>query len=331
MNKKLILIFLYMVAFSVHSQEKIYVDKDLKQVTKIENAAFYFTLENKKSSRINTRSIYYLSGHRAAIMHFSNYPKLVADGKYEVWYETGEILSVYNFSDGIYNGKYEEWYKNGNYKVSKTFLDGKLNGKCETWYENGKVSTSKFYADGKLEGKYEEWYDNGNMQFSTIYLDGKLNGDLNSWFKSGELESTANYIDDKEEGIFRLYYYNCQKKRIDNYVNGKLIDGKCFDDGGKEIPYFLYKIDPSYPGGKSEFYKYISENFKSPNSGKGKILIKFYVDKNGTVTDVEILKGINRDLDKEAIRVVKHSVQWTPGKIDGNYAGIFYTLPLTID
>jgi antitoxin component YwqK of YwqJK toxin-antitoxin module len=88
-------------------------------------------------------------------------------------------------------------------------------------------------------------------------------------------------------GISTLYYENSQIKRIENYKNDEFIDGKCFDENGTEITFFLYKpISRRY----KRFYKYVGENFKSPNT-KGQIKVAFVVQIDGTLKDFKIIEG----------------------------------------
>lgn len=81
------------------------------------------------------------------------------------------------------------------------------------------------------------------------------------------------------------------------------------------------------------FYKYVADNFKVPEGfkGKGKIYISFMVEKDGSLTDFEILRDIGFGLGDEAIRVLKESQKWIPGKKNGEIARVKFTLPLQIE
>jgi TonB family protein len=61
---------------------------------------------------------------------------------------------------------------------------------------------------------------------------------------------------------------------------------------------------------------------------QGRVIVRFVVDKNGNVTDSEILKGASPLLDAEAIRVVNAMPKWTPGKQKGEIVSVYYTLPI---
>lgn len=90
---------------------------------------------------------------------------------------------------------------------------------------------------------------------------------------------------------------------------------------------------PQFPGGLPAFYKYIGENIKYPplarESGiQGRVFIQFVVEKDGSITDVKVLKGIGYGCDEEALRVVKNSPNWSPGKQNGKAVRVQYNLPI---
>ncbi|MFW5832307.1 MAG: energy transducer TonB [Prolixibacteraceae bacterium] len=90
---------------------------------------------------------------------------------------------------------------------------------------------------------------------------------------------------------------------------------------------------PEYPGGKEALFKFISENVQYPENAKkegvtGKVYVSFVVDKNGSVSDVEIARGVDSELDKEAVRVLKKLEKWKPGKKDGELVKVGFTMPI---
>ena len=61
---------------------------------------------------------------------------------------------------------------------------------------------------------------------------------------------------------------------------------------------------------------------------QGRVTVRFIVNKDGSVTDVTVLKGVDRDLDKEAVRAVKSMPKWQPGKNNGVAVRSYFTLPV---
>lgn len=90
---------------------------------------------------------------------------------------------------------------------------------------------------------------------------------------------------------------------------------------------------PTFPGGEQALYKYLQDNLRYPetalqNGISGKVYVKFVVEKNGAIGDVQIARGKDPDLDKEAIRVVKTLPNFIPGRMNGQAVRVWYTLPI---
>ena len=91
---------------------------------------------------------------------------------------------------------------------------------------------------------------------------------------------------------------------------------------------------PEFPGGNSALMKYLNDNIVYPvvaqeNGIKGKVTLKFVVNRDGLVSNIQILKGVDPSLDKEAIRVVQSMPKWIPGKQNGKAVNVYFTLPVT--
>ena len=91
---------------------------------------------------------------------------------------------------------------------------------------------------------------------------------------------------------------------------------------------------PSFPGGQSALLQYLSSNIKYPvvaeeNGVQGRVIVTFVVEKDGSITDVKVVKSVDPSLDKEAQRVVKSMPKWIPGKQNGAAVRVKYTVPVT--
>ncbi|RTY70651.1 energy transducer TonB [Flavobacterium sp. LB2P53] len=89
---------------------------------------------------------------------------------------------------------------------------------------------------------------------------------------------------------------------------------------------------PDFPGGISEFYKFVGNNFKTPTQPnlKGKIYITFIVEKDGSLSDIKNIRDIGFGTGEEAIRVLKICPKWIPGKMNGVPVRVMYSLPITL-
>lgn len=98
--------------------------------------------------------------------------------------------------------------------------------------------------------------------------------------------------------------------------------------------YEVAEVMPEYPGGQGELLKFLARNIKYPeesvkNKEEGRVQIAFIVNKDGSISDVKVLKNTTPLLDAEAIRITKSMPNWTPGKDKGKVVRVAYTVPVT--
>lgn len=90
---------------------------------------------------------------------------------------------------------------------------------------------------------------------------------------------------------------------------------------------------PMYPGGDAALMQYLSSNIKYPtvaaeNGVQGRVVVGFVVEKDGSITDVNVMRSVDPSLDREAMRVVKNMPRWTPGKQNGSAVRVKYQVPV---
>ncbi|MBQ7649003.1 MAG: energy transducer TonB [Paludibacteraceae bacterium] len=91
---------------------------------------------------------------------------------------------------------------------------------------------------------------------------------------------------------------------------------------------------PQFPGGQQALFKYLSENVKYPaiakeNRIQGRVICQFVVNKDGSITDVEVVRsGGDPSLDREAVRVIKSMPNWIPGRQKGKPIRVKYSVPV---
>ena len=91
---------------------------------------------------------------------------------------------------------------------------------------------------------------------------------------------------------------------------------------------------PQFPGGDAALMKFLNSNINYPqvameNGVQGRVIVQFVVTKNGSVGEVKVIRSVDRDLDKEAIRLCKSLPKFIPGKMNGQAVNVWYTLPIT--
>ena len=90
---------------------------------------------------------------------------------------------------------------------------------------------------------------------------------------------------------------------------------------------------PMFPGGDAALMSYLANNIHYPtvaaeNGVQGRVVVGFVVERDGSITDVRILRGVDPSLDREAMRVVKSMPRWTPGKQNGSAVRVKYQVPV---
>lgn len=98
------------------------------------------------------------------------------------------------------------------------------------------------------------------------------------------------------------------------------------------------EVKPDFPGGMEKFFKFVDNNFKYPQdaeianidlNGK-KVYATFVVEKDGSFTDIKILRDAGYGTGAEAIRVLKKCPKWIPGEQNGKKVRVLYSVPITI-
>lgn len=91
---------------------------------------------------------------------------------------------------------------------------------------------------------------------------------------------------------------------------------------------------PMYPGGDAALMQYLISNIHYPavaaeNGVQGRVVVGFVVERDGSITDVNVMRSVDPSLDREAVRVVKNMPRWTPGKQNGSAVRVKYQVPVT--
>ena len=100
------------------------------------------------------------------------------------------------------------------------------------------------------------------------------------------------------------------------------------------IPFQLVEEKPSFMGGDANaFSKWVNERLQYPEIAKengiqGRVLLQFVVGADGKVSNVKVVRGVDPSLDKEAVRVVQSSPNWSPGKQRDRAVKVTYTFPV---
>jgi TonB family protein len=267
--------------------------------------------------------------------------------------KTAKFIRLYtNVDSGML--KVEEFYLNDKpklvVKTSRKELDFQsgMQGYCMEYYENGHRKSIKNYNKGVLVGEAVEYYPNGGL-FSIIdykadgiyYLKscqdstGKTLAENGNgvWLKfNADMDPTAflkgPVVNGKEDGEWKRHVVDTVYSIV--YKQGEIVSGKEFL---KDNVFEKVEVLPSFPGGYTELNKYLSRNVQYPkgardNNVQGRVIVSFMVEKDGTLTNVKLVRGIGSGCDEESVRVMSISPKWNPGLNHGKPVRVQYSMPV---
>jgi len=254
------------------------------------------------------------------------------------------------------NYKIEEFYKSGHEKMSGLSTEN-LNlryfGLVTRFFENDIIESKTLYKDGQPDGPYFSWYPDGEKEVEGEFVLDKFSKNKEvvlkikqSWDENGiqkvkdnngihnevrpKFFATGEIKNGLKNGTWTGIDKTLKVSFSENYTDGKFISGVSTDENATKHTYSEIHQRPSPKKGVQHFYNFVGKKFKSKSDGFGKIILNFIIEKDGSINEVEVIKGIDEKSDKEAVRVLNSYADWQPGKYRGMYVRVLYTLPITI-
>lgn len=187
--------------------------------------------------------------------YVSNNGEELLDGKYIIYYNTGNVNQKFYYENNNRHGSAVAYYKNGNLSLKSNYCMGILNGEWVKYYENGNIKEKGTYFNGEKLGLWEEYYENGKLKskgdlisnFHLIKYKDFINFELIVTDKQGAAITPENYTEQMKSTLemlknsvrisfpYKMYlkddlwkYYNEQGNLINEeiYKNGVLLDTK---------------------------------------------------------------------------------------------------------
>lgn len=249
----------------------------------------------------------------------------------------------------------------GNYTAEKT-KDGSFVFK--RYYPENKVITHLATYNSKkfevLDGLYQERWDDGTLIEKGIYAD---NQKVGKWIENGY--ESGFYKNGVRSGEWKVYDGDSLVERVRNYENGELHGDQIkFDSLGNIVSKTQFRYGesmetkpdtvkkhkeemPRFPGcenmglesealkecAQRKLLDFIYSNIKYPKRSRrkniqGEAKVQFVIDKDGSITDIKVLRGVAKDIKEELISLVNSMPKWRPGMHDGEPVGVQFTLPV---
>ncbi len=208
------------------------------------------------------------------------------------------------------------------------FDDHYLNGKLQmTGYSLSKDSLFK-------NGLFRYYNEDGIMVLGGSYTKDIRTGRWSFFYPDGHLYYVYNYsYGGLLDGEAKYYFKNGKVKRSETYSMGVLKHGKCFSISGQDTVWFPFNKEPEFKGGENKRIEYLENNLQYPVVAQelglhGRVIMSFVVEIDGSIGDVQLLKGIHWLLDDAALDVVRKMPNWEPGQLDGNPVRVQFNIPI---
>lgn len=141
------------------------------------------------------------------------------NGKWLLYYPTGEIKAKGNYIRNVRTGKWTFYYKNQAIEQVGNYLRGYPTGEWKLFYNSGKLWRIENLTKGKNNGKFTEFAENGDTLLSGEYIDGEKEG---YWiYNIGDHIEKGNYVSGLKDGLWKYYYSNGNKMFIGSFVQGQ--------------------------------------------------------------------------------------------------------------
>lgn len=124
-----------------------------------------------------------------------------------------------------------------------------------------------------------------------------------------------------------------KEKQIDHSVSTNIAALSQAENTETEKPFVTVEVMPGFPGGEKEMQRFIRDNLKYPLEAQeqgiqGRVTIRFVVEKDGQLSNITVVKGIDAECDYEAVRVLKSMPKWIPGRQNNENVAVYFNLPI---
>jgi TonB family protein len=242
------------------------------------------------------------------------------------------------------------YYPNGRPRIAGGSLTRSLPLKLQGYYieffPNGRRMRARNFSNGGQIGDDVGYYPNGKL-----YYKRSLSDELSErpdFLLEECRDSTGNILTQNGDGAWIVFNSDFSKIVEKGGVHNGHRDSTWvrLTSDGQYVPFPAQGIDrsgskiftsvqqvPEFPGGIEAMYRFLSKNLVYPswaksNNFQGRVIISFVVEKDGTLTDMKIYKGIGGGFDEEALRVMRLSPLWKPGIQNGHPVRVAYSVPI---
>lgn len=310
-----IFFLLIVLAFSkLYSQsandKKVYLDSLWNETTE-SNSKYYRIIKD-----------YYLPKDKYIVLDYFKSGKLQMEGSY---FEK-EVLSK--------TGQFVYYYENGNKQYIYNYEKSVSLGIFKSWYQNGKPEFEGEYFKNEIypnltgDFKIYQYWDSQNKQ---LVKDGMGNCAFSNKYES----ESGSILNGNKDGIWKGKNISMKFSFTEKYENGIFISGESIDSLNTTHKYDKLVIQPHPKKGLKHFYTYVAKKFKMPKEAEskninGKLVLNFIVERDGSISEIIVLKSLGYGIDEEGIRVLQKYSDWETGEYKGLQTRTSFNIPISI-
>jgi TonB family protein len=217
------------------------------------------------------------------------------------------------------NGKTTYYYETGQKQEEGVFILHEKDGVWTSWYENGQKKLEATYAHGKPNSTWEEWFENGQKKISDHFADGNHHGIRMEWEEDGKDSSVMESFVD---GTYRNIRISKNRATVHPQYD----------------VFYPVEVGAEFPGGEKAMQEFIIKEIDRigyPRAERrtgvsGTVYVTFVVEKDGTLTDIKLLRGVSGGpgYDALALEVIKRMPTWKSGIQFGKVVRVQFNLPI---
>lgn len=280
-----------------------FLTKNFKPVSVQDSADFvrFICPADSADGNLHTVKDFYTNGKpKLLTKSSSDNMYLVEEGVCIEFYKNGKRKSISNYEKGIPTGEETDYYPNGKLHKVVSYINHQI------FLNEFRDSTGKAMTENG-NGTWTKFDDDFNFLASGPVKDGKPDGEWSGKIINGK----------KQSGI---------------YKNGKFISGDDVNIDPRRV-FTAVDIAPHFPGGDAAFGQFLGRNIRYPsaariNNVQGRVIITFVVEKDGSLSDIKVVRGIGSGADEEALRALRLSPLWVPGMQNGHPVRVQYSVPV---
>ncbi|AWV99895.1 energy transducer TonB [Arcticibacterium luteifluviistationis] len=303
------LILLFSLTVPTFCQDgAIFFNSDFEECEQAE--ASYFRIVITQSQEMLKVNDFYMSGEKYAVGYSRAFPliwKYKNEGRFLKYFDGQGLKESSVYSNGLPIGIKQVFFPGGKLYMKLKYLG--VESEVPLVLEVYAVNGDSLVVEGNGFAVERETRDTLIIS-KGLYKDGIKEGE---WI--GEYQSGKTYFKDL-------------------YENGQLIEGKSFNDEGKEFNYTQIFVAPEFKGGENKMYRFLAEKVYYPRKAikdniQGSVVIKFQIETDGSISRTKVMKGAHETLDTEAMKVVeKMSDKFNVGYVRGQPTRCLMTLPV---